>query len=657
LGPTERTKYVAELHTDTEQLLDTTLTAHLDRPLLLELALIVQRPARVQSVTTLAQLYDLATKRLLAEDERSGASDVAAAVVHSLLADLALYLYGKGVDQIELQDAVDYISAPSHGGSEALVQTLASCKLLYDRPHGVSFAHKSIQEYFTAIALRRAIRQHRNAELSLSLLHDPVLTLTVDLMRYVPDTDSLRDTLRQWLVAATKRAREGELRDENDTFLPNVVSILVRLGDGMDRISMLNCNLIDARLERATFVESTLTRCNLAGAELADADFSGAVLCEVNLQNAFLHRTVFRNARLSKCDFWNIRWVEEPASLWCGRWLNPGSLLALGTSLGDIYILAVRSNVGGKGSMEVIEKRRLDASGVLDIATTRAGDRLLASDRHGGFYGFRLLASDTAPRLGHEWTDKTTHSGNIRRIRFSATDGLVATASRDGTIRIFTGASRLPIRQHSRHQAAVMDLAWSPTASIVASTGYDGSVCLYDVDTDETRKLKLSGVRSISRAVAFAPSGKLLAAGDEAGRLSVWETTGADARLISTYQLGDAIFCLDFEHEDKCYVGHWSGALCRVDLSSGRSEIVGRHKEAIRSIDTRRGHRVSVGWDGSVAATGPMESLVEYHLTVDGPGVGALETSVFTGAVIEDPRGLTDRQISGLRALGARVTP
>jgi len=116
------------------------------------------------------------------------------------------------------------------------------------------------------------------------------------------------------------------------------------------------------------------------------------------------------------------------------------------------------------------------------------------------------------------------HSAAVYAVDSSPDGSLVATASFDGTVklwRVADGAERIVF---SGHKGKVMSVAFSPDGRSLVSGGEDKTVKLWDVPLDQGRPLaeQLSPVRAVA---LHEKSGRLVTAGAD-GSLRIWGLAG-----------------------------------------------------------------------------------------------------------------------------------
>src|SRR5262245_31165612 len=79
---------------------------------------------------------------------------------------------------------------------------------------------------------------------------------------------------------------------------------------------------------------------------------------------------------------------------------------------------------------------------------------------------------------------------------------------------------------YSGHEREVFTVVFSPNGQVLASASYDGTIRLWDVARGSTTVLKLNNHAS-STALAFDPTGKVLAtSGDARSDVQLWSVPG-----------------------------------------------------------------------------------------------------------------------------------
>jgi WD40 repeat protein len=102
-------------------------------------------------------------------------------------------------------------------------------------------------------------------------------------------------------------------------------------------------------------------------------------------------------------------------------------------------------------------------------------------------------------------------------VVFSPDGRTIASASREGILRLWDGSSGREIRRIRGHEARQTYEAFSPDGTGLASASRDATAALWDVESGkEVRRFK--GDRDGFLCVAFSPDGKRIVAGEIYGK-------------------------------------------------------------------------------------------------------------------------------------------
>ena len=190
------------------------------------------------------------------------------------------------------------------------------------------------------------------------------------------------------------------------------------------------------------------------------------------------------------------------------------------------------------------------------------------------------------------------HRDVVYGVTWSRDGARLATASRDGTIKVWDAASgreRLTLRGQAG-EGDEYGVAWSPDGKRLATGTQDGLVKVWDTASGR-ELLTLEGHTSPVVSVAWSPDGSRLATGSRDRTAKVWDAAGG--RELRTFT----------GHTDWVWAVAWSPDGSRLATASwdGTVMVGTRPAAASRSpLRVQGGQVVSVSWspDGSRLATG-----------------------------------------------------
>ena len=151
----------------------------------------------------------------------------------------------------------------------------------------------------------------------------------------------------------------------------------------------------------------------------------------------------------------------------------------------------------------------------------------------------RVLNPDTGERhdevSARQVRQITEVSGEVRDVAWSPDGTIIATASGDGTARLWDTATASQVSQLTGHTAPVYDVAWSPDGTTIATVGEDGTTRLWNTATG-SQTSQFDTHTFPARAVAWSPDGTVIATASDDGTARLWDiATGTVTSQLTTH--------------------------------------------------------------------------------------------------------------------------
>jgi WD40 repeat protein len=128
------------------------------------------------------------------------------------------------------------------------------------------------------------------------------------------------------------------------------------------------------------------------------------------------------------------------------------------------------------------------------------------------------------------------HGEAVRAVAWSPDGRRLATASRDGTARIWETDSGNQLAILRGHADPIRGVAWSPDGRWLVTGSRDHSVRLWDA-TDGAQLSVLDGHHDSVEAVAWSPDGRLLASGSRDCTVRIWDAhSGAERAVLRGHE-------------------------------------------------------------------------------------------------------------------------
>ena len=196
----------------------------------------------------------------------------------------------------------------------------------------------------------------------------------------------------------------------------------------------------------------------------------------------------------------------------------------------------------------------------------------------------KLLRDCPADLRGWEWrylwrqSDSSAatlhgHEDSVTAVACFADGTRVASASRDGSVRIWDLLTGKEVMTLLGHEGGFEALAISPEGAYIAAGGHDRTIQLWDVATGEVAGT-LPGHQRTVTTLAFSPTGECLASGGQDDQLIIWDLAAHTARVTLT--------------------GHTDEVICAAFSPDGQTIVSGAADNTVRFWDKNTGAQIMV---------------------------------------------------------------
>ena len=164
----------------------------------------------------------------------------------------------------------------------------------------------------------------------------------------------------------------------------------------------------------------------------------------------------------------------------------------------------------------------------------------------GGVYEIRIWDTITNEQI---YDDLIGHKGKIKDLDFRA-NGDLASASDDGTVRLWNVPDRREMRVFEGHAGQVTSVDFHPNGKQIVSGSRDRTLKLWDAETGELLTT-FEGHRDVVWSVAFSLDGEMIASGSEDGTVRLWNPL--DGSQIRSFEHTGGVLSAAF-HPDETVI-------------------------------------------------------------------------------------------------------